>query len=176
MKKTKLRIHTWPEKILRTRCKKVEAVDDNIRDIFREMLCLMRIHGGIGLAANQAGLDLDLLVIDFEDKVYRLVNPRIIKREGSITFREGCLSFPGLELNIKRDSKVWVKALNEKGDKVEIAAEGLLSIVLQHEIDHLGGIMFIDRISFWQKIKAYGKLKAIARRTGDGMRKHKEES
>jgi len=165
MSKTKLRIHTWPEGVLRKKCRKVDKVDEKVRCLLDEMLSLMRVCGGGGLAGNQAGLDLNLIVIEVENQIFKLVNPEIIKREDSVIFHEGCLSFPGLELEVKRDKKVWVSALNEEGEPVEIEAQGFLAIVCQHEIDHIKGITFIDRVSFWQKVKAYKKLRKIIRGT-----------
>ncbi len=174
MNKTKLRIHIWPEKILRKKCRKVERVDSDIKRLLDEMLLLMRFSGGVGLAANQAGLDLSLLVIEVENHTFKIVNPRIIKKEGSISFIEGCLSFPGLELEIKRANKVWILAQDEEGKSVEIKAEGFLAVIFQHEIDHIEGIVFIDRISFWQRIKAEFKLrKIIAKKDGVSKPKNK---
>ena len=161
----KLKIHTWPDKILRTKCKDVTKVDDNIRSLLDEMLRLMRVFDGMGLAGNQAGLDLNLVVIEYEDQVLKLVNPKITKREGKITFREGCLSFPGLELDVKRANKIWVSAFNEKGEKVNIEAGGILAVVFQHEIDHGSGVLFIDKISFWQRFKVRSQLKRIKKQT-----------
>jgi len=161
MSKTKLRIHTWPEKILKKKCKKVEKVNDRIRELLDEMLSLMRVNSGVGLAANQAGLDLNLIVIEFEGNVYKLVNPRVVKAEGLICFREGCLSFPGLEVDVKRHKKILVKALDEKGSPLNLDAEDVLAVILQHEIDHIRGVVFIDRISLWQRLKSLPKLRAI---------------
>jgi len=165
MSTTKLRIHTWPEKILRRKTKEVKVVDDNIRAKLNEMLALMRVLGGAGLAANQAGLDLQLIVIEAEGQVFKLANPRIVKSKGSLLFTEGCLSFPGLELQVKRNKKIWLTALDEYGKPIDFAAEGLLGVVFQHEIDHINGITFIDRISVWQRIKAKPTLRQIVKNT-----------
>ena len=134
----------------------------------------MKIHKGIGLAANQAGIDLQLVVVEGEDKLFKLVNPRILKKEDKIRFTEGCLSFPGLELEIDRAERVWLSALDEKGDPVDLEVEGLLSVVFQHEIDHINGITFVDRIPFWQKFRIRGQLKQIKGLT-HGMLKQKEK-
>ena len=166
MNKTKLRIHIWPERILREKCRKVEKVDAKIKYLLGEMLSLMRVNGGVGLAANQAGLDLNLIVIEAENYTFKLVNPRIVRKEGSISFFEGCLSFPGLELKIKRANKVWISAQDEEGESIKIKAEGFLAVIFQHEIDHIEGVVFIDRISFWQRLKAYPRLRKIIRRKG----------
>lgn len=173
MSKTKLRIHTWPERILRKKCQKVGKVDEKVSCLLDEMLSLMRISGGTGLAGNQAGLDLSLIVIEIEKHIFKLANPKIVKREGSVSFSEGCLSFPGLEFEIQRDKKVWVSALNEQGNPVEIEAQGFLSVIFQHEIDHIRGVAFIERVSFWRRVKAYSKLRKIIRGTKDELRKQK---
>jgi len=171
MSKTKLRIHTWPEGILRKKCQKVAKVDERVKCLLDEMLSLMRISGGAGLAGNQAGLDLSLIVIEVENHIFKLINPEIRKREGSVSFSEGCLSFPGLELEIKRDNKVWVSARDEEGKQVEIEAEGFLAVAFQHEIDHINGIVFINRVSFWQRLKTYQRLRKIIRKTKSELRK-----
>ena len=175
MDKTKLRIHTWPEAILRKKCQKVGKVDEKVRCLLDEMLSLMRVSGGAGLAGNQAGLNLSLIVIEVENHIFKLVNPEIVKSEGSVSFPEGCLSFPGLELEVKRTNKVWISALNQEGKPVEIEAEGFLAVIFQHEIDHVEGITFIDRVSFWKKAKVYSKLREIIRRTKSGLLRQEEK-
>jgi len=150
-------------------------VDEKIRESLDEMLSLMRVSGGTGLAGNQAGLNLSLLVIEVKNHIFQLVNPQIVKSEGSISFSEGCLSFPGVELEVKRANKVWITALNKEGKPVEIEAEGFLAVIFQHEIDHIRGVVFIDRISFWQRVKTYPKLRKIIRRTKNGLRKQEEK-
>lgn len=171
MRKTPLRIHTWPEAILRKKCKKVEAVDDEIRSILDEMHDLMRESDGVGLAATQAGLDLSLVVIEVKNKVFKLINPVVIEQSGIQTFCEGCLSFPGLELEIKRARKIKLSALNEKGEAIQIETEGVLAVVFQHEVDHVNGIVFTDRLSFWGRLLTLPKLRKIAKRTKNGLRK-----
>ncbi len=169
MRETKLKIHLWGESILRKKCRKVENVDDGIRSTLNEMYSLMKISDGVGLAANQAGIDLQLIVIEFKNDIFKLVNPRIIKKEGSIRFDEGCLSFPGLTLNVKRAEKVWVSALDDKGNPLDIEASGILAVILQHEIDHINGIVFIDRIPFMERLKIRGRLREIRRQAKDGV-------
>ena len=171
MDKIKLRIHTWPEKILRKNCKQIEKVDDKIRKILYDMLVFMRLGDGAGLAANQVGFDLRLIVVEVGNQIFKLVNPQIVRCEGIMSFQEGCLSFPGLVLEIERSNKVWVTALDERGESVNIEAEGILAIVLQHEIDHIDGKVFIDKASIWQRLAAFGKMQTIKRRTKNGLSK-----
>jgi len=173
---TKLRIHTWPEKVLQRKCRRVEGVTNEIKDLLDEMFLLMRINKGMGLAANQAGLNLSLIVIEAHGRVFKLINPRITRKEGSVCFSEGCLSFPGLELDIKRYNKIWISALNENEEQVNFKTEGFLSVIFQHEIDHINGTTFIDRISFLQRLKVSPQLKLIARKSKKQKKKSLENS
>jgi peptide deformylase len=129
----------------------------------------MRQQKGVGLAANQAGLNLRLVVIELEGDLFKLVNPCIVKKSGKTAILEGCLSFPELELKVKRAKKVWISYLNEKGEPLHLETDGVLAIIVQHEIDHLNGISFIDRVPFWQRIKISGQLRAIKRKKNNGM-------
>lgn len=156
-----LRIRTWPDNILKKKCRPVKVVDGNIRRLLDEMLFLMQEFKGVGLAANQVGLDLSLVVMENGEDVIKLVNPKIIKKDGRMNFLEGCLSFPGIELKVKRAKKVWVSSLNENGEVMEYEAEGLLAVIFQHEIDHINGISFIDKVSLWKKMKVRPLLKKI---------------
>jgi len=168
---TKLRIYTWPERILSKKCRRVEVVDDKIRKLFDEMRLLMIEAKGVGLAANQVGLDLRLALIEFEDKIFKIINPCIIKKEGKIKFLEGCLSFPGLEVEINRSKKVWVSYTNEKGEPVDLELDGILAVVFQHEIDHLNGVLINDKISLWKKVKISPKLRKIKKDTKNELSK-----
>jgi peptide deformylase len=150
--KTKLKIHKWPDKILKKKAKRIEKPDEVIEDILNQMYILMKASDGIGLAANQVGLAMPLIVIEAEGNIYKLINPKITKRKGSITFKEGCLSFPGIELDVKRNNKICVEALDFKGKPVFFNLQGVLAVVFQHEIDHINGITFIDRVSFWKRL------------------------
>lgn len=168
---TKLRIYTWPERILSKKCRKVSVVDDKIRKLFDEMRLLMIEGQGVGIAANQVGIDLSLAVIEFEDKIFKIVNPRILKKEGKAKFLEGCLSFPGLEVEINRAKKIWVSYTNEKGEPVDLELDGVFSVVFQHEIDHINGILLNDKISVWKKMKVSAQLKKIKKDTKNELSK-----
>lgn len=169
MGETKLNIRVWPDPILRKKCKPVEAIDDDIRNALEEMRTLMHIHNGIGLAANQAGLDLQMVVCETRGCLFKLINPKITRLEGEVKFGEGCLSFPGIELDVKRAKKIFVEALDENGKQVKFWVDEVPAIVLQHEIDHVNGIPFIYRVSAWQRLKVSAKLKAL--KTKYGMHK-----
>lgn len=129
-------------------------MDARVREFLDRMCMLMRLHKGVGLAANQVGLDERLIVVEVTDRVYKLVNPRITRKEGEIAFLEGCLSFPGLEIKIKRANKIWISALDESGQDIDIEASGVLAVVFQHEIDHIDGIVFISRLDLLERLKA----------------------
>jgi len=121
----------------------------------------MKETDGVGLAANQIGLDAQMIVVDTGREILKLINPRITKRKGSIVFEEGCLSFPDILLKPKRSKKVSISCLNEQGEKLNFDAEGILAVVFQHEIDHINGILFIDRIPLWGRMRVAKKLKKI---------------
>lgn len=166
MNRIELKIHTWPDKILKKKCKKVEHMNANIRALLAQMYILMKENQGVGLAANQAGIDLSLVVIEAEDKVFKLVNPQIAKKEGEAEYEEGCLSFPGLTLKVKRAKRVWVSSWNEEGEPLDIEVEGILAIIFQHEIDHINGITFIDRIPLWRRVRVISRLKELKNKNG----------
>ncbi|MCG2725778.1 MAG: peptide deformylase [Elusimicrobia bacterium] len=161
------RICKYGDKILRKKTKQVDfkTVKKELKSILKDMLETMEAAKGIGLSANQIGLDLKLAIVryrkseeEFEDIV--IINPEIVEQSGSSVSEEGCLSLPGLFAKTKRFTKVKVLALNEKGLPVELVAEGLLAKAFQHEIDHLNGILFIDKLPFITKIK----LKPVLRK------------
>ncbi len=136
--------------LLRKRSREVEVVDDKIRQLLDDMYdTLKSSNDGIGLAAPQVGVLKRVIVIDIgeegDGKVYKLVNPIITKKKGEQVCREGCLSVPGLLGDVVRPKEVTVEALNENGEKIVIKAKDLFAIVLSHEIDHLDGILFIDK-------------------------------
>ncbi len=151
----------YPNPVLRKKCEEVKEVNEEIKNLGWEMIEAMQEKNGIGLAAPQVGETKRVIVVyPIQERSQVFINPQIIKKtkEAEI-MEEGCLSFPGLFLKIKRAKEVEIEALNEKGEKVQIKAEGLPARVFQHEIDHLDGILFIDRISFWQKLRIRKKLK-----------------
>lgn len=108
---------------------------------------------GVGLAATQIGVAEQVAVIDIGEGLVVLVNPRIIARRGKLTSKEGCLSVPGIYANVERAAWVKVKALNRDGKPIEIEGSDLMARVLQHEIDHLNGTLFIDRVTDWQTME-----------------------
>ncbi len=127
------------------------------------MFSFMQIEKGSGLAANQVGIDLSLIVAEWNGEVLKLVNPRLTRKEGAVYSVEGCLSFPGVELKVRRAARVWVTAFDAQGRQLNLEAKGALAIILQHEIDHINGVVFIERVPFWKRISVFPQLKKIPR-------------
>ncbi|NTU66642.1 MAG: peptide deformylase [Candidatus Moranbacteria bacterium] len=142
-----LPIITYPDPILRKKNKKIkDPTDPKIKKLIFDMLDTLEANNGLGLAAPQVGENLRLCVIKMERKTFILINPKIVSKSlRKEVMEEGCLSFPGEFIPIKRSKKVKVHAETKEGDKIEIEAEGMLARALQHEIDHLDGTLFIDR-------------------------------
>lgn len=145
-------IKKYPDKILKQKALIINNINGELQRLIDNMIDTMNYSGGIGLAGNQVGELKRLCVIDIskktkDGKVIVLINPLILSKEGISEAEEGCLSIPGYMASIKRPEKIFVKALNREGKEIEIEADGLLARVIQHEIDHLDGYLFIDRMS-----------------------------
>lgn len=130
--------------ILRERAKKVTRFDASLHRLLDDMLETMRDAPGIGLAANQVGVPLQVAVIELEEKITELVNPQIVKSSGEQVDWEGCLSIPGYVAEVTRAAKVTVKARDRHGKEFRVKGEELFARALQHEIDHLNGRLYID--------------------------------
>lgn len=141
---TELKIKALGEAVLRKKAKPVLRVTDEHRKLLSRMAQIMYAAKGIGLAANQIGISESLAVIDSGTGLYKVINPKIIKKEGGQVMEEGCLSIPGVTVKVKRALKVTVEAWDENGKPVTIKAENLLACIFQHEIDHLNGKLIID--------------------------------
>ncbi len=166
---TALPIRLYPDEILRTECKPVE-MSDHIANLIDDMLYTMYEAPGIGLAAPQVGEDIRVLVADVsEDKSQpiALVNPEIVDSAGVIDYEEGCLSLPGVYAKVRRPSKVKVRGLDRDGKPVEIEAEDLLAVCLQHEIDHLNGVLFIDHLSALKRNRLMQKYRKEMKQRGE---------
>ena len=147
-----LTICTYPDPVLREKARCVDIIDNGIQRLIDDMIDTMYDAPGIGLAATQVGRPLSLLIVDIKREecgygLIVLINPELVSARGEITFEEGCLSVPDFFANVKRHEEIVVCGLERDGKKIEIAASGLLAIALQHEMDHLEGKLFIDRIS-----------------------------
>ncbi len=136
------------DEILRKKSREVEEVNDKIKELIQDMTDTMHKLNGVGLSAVQVGVLKQVVVIDVDDGngVYVLINPKILKTKGEREVEEGCLSFPNQYAKLKRAEEVTVEALNEKGKKVKIKAKELLAQALQHELEHLEGILFVDNM------------------------------
>ncbi|MEK6700536.1 MAG: peptide deformylase [Nitrospirota bacterium] len=152
-------IKTYPDPVLRNKTARVETIDDTIQRLIEDMVETMHAAPGVGLAANQVGVPLQLAVIDLstrEEQESRhpllvLINPEILSTQGSVIAEEGCLSLPEYAEKIKRAAKVTVRAQDRRGKPFKIEADGLMAKALQHEIDHLNGLLLIDRLSTLKK-------------------------
>lgn len=142
-----LEIVKYPNPILSKKSKAVAKVTPEIKKLIKDMLETMYKAPGVGLAAPQVGRSVRLIVLDVGQGPIALINPKITAKHGEQTLVEGCLSLPGIEAPVKRASNVTITGVNEKGEKVTYEAEGMLATVFQHEIDHLDGIVCIDRVA-----------------------------
>lgn len=147
-----LEIIQFPHPVLRRRAKEITEIDERIVKLAREMAETMYKAPGIGLAAPQVGVSERLIVVDLssgeeKDGLITIVNPEIVLAEGEIEFEEGCLSVPDLNEKVTRSDRVVVRGLDLEGKEIEIEGHELMAVALQHEIDHLDGVLFIDRIS-----------------------------
>ena len=137
-------IRKYPDSILREKCRKVEKVGFLERKILAQMAETMYKAEGLGLAAPQVGINSQLIVVDVGEGLVKLVNPQVLSKEGKSVLEEGCLSLPGVTVKVKRAKKVRVEGWDEKGKRIEVEGKGLLAHTLQHEIDHLQGVLIID--------------------------------
>jgi len=136
------------DEILRKRAREVEEINDKIRQILEDMVETMHQFNGVGLAGPQIGILKRLVVIDIYDDngPIKLVNPRIVEQKGEQEVEEGCLSFPNQYAKLIRPAQVVVEAQDENGETIRIEAEGLLAQALSHELDHLEGVLFVDKM------------------------------
>ncbi len=190
----------YPDPALKVKAAVIDEVDDEVRELIKDLIETMYKEAGLGLAATQIGVARRVIVLDVPDKevgadaeiksvseikaeraveelanedeagqagharyLLKLVNPEIISGEGEVVFEEGCLSLPGIVADVRRHERIQLKALDENGLPVVIKAAGLMAIALQHEIDHLDGVVFIDRVSRLKRsllIRKYKKFMA----------------
>jgi len=167
MNETALKIRIYGDPALRRKSAPVKQIKTSHREILGKMARLMYEFEGIGLAAPQVGINERMIIADIGDGLYKLINPRILKREGKQAIEEGCLSVPEICIKVKRAKKVLVEARDEYGKRIKIEAQDLLACVLQHEIDHLKGKLIVDYASFLDKIKIKKKLRELKKRFQD---------
>ena len=145
-------VRIFGDPVLRDRAVEVPGVDDTLRQLIADLRETMKAYGGVGLAANQVGVAQRVLVVDVpqdegEHAVHALINPVVKRRVGTLTGEEGCLSLPGIWEDVTRSERVIVEALDEQGQRLVLDAEGYLARAIQHEMDHLDGVLFVDRLS-----------------------------
>lgn len=158
------RIYVIGEPILRRKTKPLNKITQSEKELFDEMLQMMRKANGIGLAANQVGIDRQMCVVCIEDKILKLANPKILKKRGVDIQEEGCLSIPQTTVKVKRAKTIACEALNENGQLIRFEASDLLARAIQHEVDHLSGRLIVDYLPIWQKLFLQEKIKTILSR------------
>ncbi|MBI0578441.1 peptide deformylase [Neobacillus cucumis] len=142
------KIVNYPAEILEQPCKPVTKFDRKLGKLLDDMYDTMIQYDGVGLAAPQIGLDVRIAIVDIDDEhgTIEMINPRLLEAEGEQTGPEGCLSFPGLFGDVTRANYVKIEALNRKGKKYTFEAEGFLARAIQHEMDHLDGVLFTSKV------------------------------
>jgi peptide deformylase len=163
-----LKIRVYPDPILQSKATEVENVDERIARLANEMAETMYAAPGVGLAAPQVGVSERIIVVDTmrpdgKKELITLINPEIIAMEGRTVEEEGCLSVPGIRENVTRAQRVLIRGYDLHERQREIETEGLLSVAFQHEIDHLEGILFIDRISRLKRGIIQRKMRKLMR-------------
>jgi len=157
----KLKILEFPDPRLRTKATPVETIDDDLRAFIGDMFETMYAAPGIGLAATQVDVHKRLLVTDIsvdKDTPFVLINPEILEKDGVTLTDEGCLSVPGYYEEVERAEHIKVRFLDRDGAEVEMEAEGLLAVCIQHEVDHLDGKLFVDYLSEAKRTRIRKKL------------------
>ena len=153
-----LEIRTFPDPVLRRKARPIGRVDDAVRKLARDMVEVMRDANGAGLAATQVGVLRRLIVLQLPEEEPRiLVNPEVTRREGEREVEEGCLSIPGYVGLLTRSVRVKARALDESGGRLRLTAEELLAQVIEHEIDHLNGILYLDHLRSHEDLHELGE-------------------
>jgi peptide deformylase len=165
----KLNIVEYPDKRLKEKSRAIEKFDADLHQLLDAMYKMMLKSNGIGLAAIQVGYAKQVLILNIPDdddgqpidNLIEMINPTILQASGEITYQEGCLSVPSFYEDVNRFEKIAVSYQDRDGATKEIAADGLLSIAIQHEIDHLKGILFIDKLSYSRRKKFEKEYKRV---------------
>jgi len=162
-------IVTYPHPVLRKKAKKITTFDNELKQLASDMGQTMYEAPGVGLAANQIGIARQIIVVDIskeenEKQFIVLINPVISEGEGSVSGEEGCLSVLDYESKVKRFQKIKVSALNLEGEELDFEAEDRFARIIQHEVDHLHGTLFIDRISSLKRALYKKKLKKLLKK------------
>ena len=155
-------IRVLPDPVLRQKAKKVTKIDKSVQRLIDDMIETMREAPGVGLAAPQIGVPLRVAVIEIPgSEVMALINPEIVKKQGERLVQEGCLSIPGYQGEVKRSVWVKVKAQDRQGRNIRLKGEELLAQALEHEIDHINGVLYVDRVEgpdkLWELVSDSGQ-------------------
>jgi peptide deformylase len=156
-----LDILNYPDRRLHTVAKPVKVVDAQLRRLIADMAETMYAAPGIGLAATQVNQHIQLLLVDIsetKDQLQVFINPKILEKDGEQVYEEGCLSVPGVYESVTRAEKILVEALDAQGEKFQLEAHGLLSVCIQHEMDHLLGKVFVEYLSPLKRTRIKNKL------------------
>ena len=169
-----MELKLYPADVLKKRCQPVRDVDDDVMARAREMLDFMYTCDGLGLAASQVGWSRRIVTIDPDvaregERIF--VNPLIVERDGSIELEEGCLSLPGVRATVSRAERVKVVAFTLSGERREFEAEGLAACAWQHELDHLNGLLILDRLTPTQVMALRDQLRALESGVADAERR-----
>jgi peptide deformylase len=140
-------IHILGSPVLRHRAEEIEAVDDEVRALVEDLFDTMAAASGVGLAANQIGVTRRVAVINAEGQTFAMINPRIVEADGREIKEEGCLSIPDAFAEVTRPGRIVLEALNETGETIRLDVSALVARAVQHELDHLDGVLFIDHLS-----------------------------
>jgi peptide deformylase len=164
-----LEILTYPHPVLKKRSEEVGQVDEELKTLVRDMTETMYHSNGVGLAACQVGISRRVIVLDVspmdpEQCLFAVINPEIVFEEGEVEQEEGCLSAPDCLEKVKRREKVKVKGTSIEGKEIEISGEGILAVALQHEIDHINGVLILDKVSRLKRELYRNKVKKEKRK------------
>ncbi|EKD26328.1 MAG: hypothetical protein ACD_79C01255G0005 [uncultured bacterium] len=168
-----LKIRTYGDPVLRQKAEPIKEINEEIKKLAQDMIESMYQENGVGLAAPQVGISKRMIAIDAGEErghPFVLINPELIGTEGKATAEEGCLSFPGIYGNIQRAASLKVKGIDAEGKEKSLSFTGLECRAILHEIDHLDGILFIDKMSASHKLVIKSKLKKLKKQTLDEMK------
>lgn len=163
-----LKVRVYPSSILRERAREVKNIDEDTKFLIDDMAQTMYINKGLGLAAPQVGVSERVITFDLGEGLISLINPLILEEEGEETFEEGCLSLPSIRTEVKRARKILVKGRDPDGKERELEVRGLLARVILHEVDHLEGILIIDKVSTIRRRLLEGKIRKLRKEGGWG--------
>ncbi|HEX9655136.1 MAG TPA: peptide deformylase [bacterium] len=162
--KSVCQLRLYPDSVLRRKCLPVNDVDGAVRELINGMAEIMYTYNGIGLAAPQVGVLQRIIIGDIGEGLVALANPEIVEKNGDDRLLEGCLSLPDIHVNVARGQSIFVRGISPDGREVNQEFAGLMARIIQHEIDHLNGILIIDYASPTEKIVLNSKLKELRRR------------